>query len=81
MTDHLADSPVVIPNKCPDCYPDDDYRTYTVYYCEAHSPDREGADDAIVTTGIYLTGNSEATGEDNRKWCAWLHRNRREETK
>lgn len=77
MSDHLADTPVVIPPKCPGCYPDDDPGTFDTMWCETHRPPRDGADDAKINVYAYPVSASEASGQDNRLWCDALHRRKR----
>lgn len=77
MSDHLQDTPVIIPPICPTCDPERDATTYDVRWCQAHEPQRGGVDDQSVRTEAYLSGNSEAGGYDNARWCELLHRKAR----
>lgn len=74
----MPDSPMVGRLYCPDCDPDADPSTeiLDVLWCETHRPASGGADDAIVSASGYLSGSSEAGGEDNRQWCQMFHRER-----
>jgi hypothetical protein len=76
VSEYLAASPVVARSWCPGCEPSADplIEILDVHYCDAHTPDRDGAADAIVPSEIILTGSSEAGGEANRIWCDLLHR-------
>lgn len=42
-------------------------------WCDAHSPGRDGTDDATVTSEAFLSGSAEAGGDANRRWCEMLH--------
>ena len=77
MSNLLPDSEVVIQDKCPTCWPDEDVRRYVPRYCEEHMPAREGEDDRLVDTTMYLSGNADVGGDNNRAWCAFVHRERK----
>jgi len=60
---------------CPGCEPDADpiAEILTEKRCPSHEPNVKGLDDKEVSVGNhYLTLISEAGGEDNRRWCAFL---------
>ena len=75
VTDHLQDSPCVARAYCPGCEPDADpsQEILDVRWCESHFPTRNGTEDEVVTATAYLSGNAEAGGDDNRRWCDVLH--------
>lgn len=88
MTDFLTDTPVVARSYCPGCEPDTDpvREILDVRWCDAHTPARDGPDDAVVASDAYLSGSAEAGGDVNRRWCELLHppvlrRNRRSKRK
>ena len=74
MSDSLSDTPVVVPTRCPGCLPVEE--EYVVYYCDAHAPCRDGADDGLVGAALqgYLSGGADAGGQDNRAVCDAVHR-------
>jgi hypothetical protein len=75
VSDTLPDTPVVLVTRCPGCWPELDPLEYLASACNAHEPSREGVDDALSTAaGGYLSGGTEAGGDDNRAWCALFHR-------
>jgi len=76
MSDSLPDTPNVARVYCPGCEPDadPDKEILDVFWCHRHQPMRGGEDDAAVTSTAYLSGTSEAGGEENRSFCDWLHR-------
>jgi hypothetical protein len=76
MTDFLADAPVVARAYCPGCEPgaDPTREILDVRWCDAHAPQRDGPDDATVTSDAFLSGSAEAGGDANRLWCELLHR-------
>ncbi len=78
MVGDLADTPSVSRPYCPDCEPDANPETeiLDVRWCETHMPSRDGLDDETVTAAAYLSGSAEAGGDDNRRWCELLHRQR-----
>jgi hypothetical protein len=78
MSDYLADTPSVARAYCPGCEPQADLTAeiLDVRWCPAHSPLPVGPDDACVGASVYLSGSSEAGGEDNRRWCEIFHRRR-----
>lgn len=63
---------------CPTCLPgrDPTLEILDVRYCDAHTPDREGAADGLVRYESTVSGSAEAGGEPNRIWCQFLHRGR-----
>lgn len=75
MTDFLTDTPVVARSYCPGCEPEADpvAEILDVRWCDAHTPARDGSDDAIVASDAYLSGSAEAGGDVNRRWCELLH--------
>lgn len=80
MSEYIADSPVVARAWCPGCEPtrDPEQEILDVRFCVAHTPNREGGADNVVTTEGYVSGSTEAGGEANRIWCQLLHREARE---
>ncbi len=76
MTDFRSDSPALARLYCPGCEPDADpfAEILDVHWCDAHSPSREGSDDATVAAAIVVSGSAEAGGEGNRRWCELFHR-------
>jgi hypothetical protein len=76
MSDYIADTPSIARLYCPGCEPEADPTSeiLDVRWCEAHSPVRGGADDEVVSAAAYLSGSSEAGGDDNRRWCELFHR-------
>lgn len=76
MTDFLADTPAVARPYCPDCEPDADpcREILDVRWCAAHTPAWNGAEDEAVRADAFLSGSTEAGGDDNRRWCQLLHR-------
>lgn len=75
----LPDTPLVARLWCPSCEPgaDPEAEILDVLWCNAHSPDRGGLDDALVTSHGYLAGGAESGGDDNRRWCQVVHGGRR----
>lgn len=81
MTDAWPqDSPVVARLYCPTCEPETDpiNEIVDVMWCGNHHPDRSGDVDHVVSAHNYLSGGTEAGGEDNRLWCDFLHRKNRD---
>ena len=76
MSDHISDTPSVARMYCPGCEPEADptREILDVRWCESHSPVRGGLDDEVVVAAAYLSGSSEAGGDDNRRWCELFHR-------
>jgi hypothetical protein len=76
MSDHISDTPSVARMYCPGCEPEADptVEILDVRWCESHSPVRGGLDDEVVAAAAYLSGSSEAGGDDNRRWCELFHR-------
>ncbi|HEV8473977.1 MAG TPA: hypothetical protein VGR82_14460 [Methylomirabilota bacterium] len=76
MSEHIPDSPSVARTYCPGCEPNADpsLEILDARWCDPHSPLRQGFDDALVTADAYLSGSADAGGEDNRRWCAFIHR-------
>ena len=75
--DVSPDKPLVARPYCPGCEPNADVlsEVLDVQWCDAHLPARDGSDDALVTSqGALLSGTVEAGGDDNRGWCALIHR-------
>lgn len=74
MTD-VHDTRIEVPSLCPVCYGDMDPREYAPQYCGLHQPAREGVEDEAVPAvenPVYPQDGS--GGEDNRRWCALIHR-------
>ena len=59
---------------CPGCEPDADpvHEILDIRWCSTHAPSCRGVDDAGLEPDVTW-GNTEAGGEDNRRWCALLH--------
>jgi hypothetical protein len=76
VTDFLPDTPAVARPYCPDCEPDADpsREILDVRWCAAHTPAWSGAEDSAVRAEAFLSGSTEAGGDDNRRWCQLLHR-------
>ena len=76
MSHSMQDTPSVARVYCPGCEPEADptAEILDLRWCEPHSPQRDGADDTVVTAAAYLSGSAEAGGDDNRAWCALFHR-------
>jgi len=76
MAEFVADSPVVARPFCPGCEPDTDptREILDTRWCDAHAPVRGGAEDEHVRSEAYLSGSSEAGGDENRRWCEFIHR-------
>jgi len=72
-----AEKPPPVRAYCPGCEPHADplSEILDVRWCDAHVPVRAGADDALATARGTTYSNAEAGGEDNRRWCALIHRN------
>lgn len=83
MSEILPDTPALARFYCPGCEPDaDPYREILdVYWCEEHTPQRDGLDDGEVPTGVMPSGSAEAGGFDNERWCKIVHRNRDKEVR
>jgi hypothetical protein len=85
MTETIRDTPIVTRTYCPGCEPDAEDaeqlratgQLLEVRWCDPHTPDRAGAEDATVALDSYPAGSGEAGGESNRAWCALLHPRRR----
>ena len=80
MTDHLTDTPSLARMYCPGCEPaaDPAFEILDVRWCASHAPQGRGLDDdAVVPAAAWISGSSEAGGEDNRRWCELFHRRRR----
>jgi hypothetical protein len=79
VTDFLSDTPTIARSYCPGCEPDADpcREILDLHWCEAHVPPRDGSDDAVVASDVYLSGSAEAGGDANRRWCELLHGSRR----
>jgi hypothetical protein len=75
MTDFLPDTPAVARPYCPDCEPDTDpcREILDVRWCAAHTPVWNGAEDGAVRAEAFLSGSTEAGGDDNRRWCELVH--------
>lgn len=76
MTDFLPDTPAVARPYCPECEPEADpcREILDVRWCAAHTPAWSGTDDSAVRAEAFLSGSTEAGGDDNRRWCQLLHR-------
>jgi hypothetical protein len=78
MSEHIADTPSIARLYCPSCDPEADptLEVLDVRWCESHSPRSAGSHDDVVTAAAFLSGSIEAGGDDNRRWCEFLHRRR-----
>lgn len=76
MSEYVQDTPSLGRFYCPACEPEADptAEVLDVRYCESHAPLRDGADDVLVGAAAYISGSSEAGGDDNRRWCEIFHR-------
>jgi hypothetical protein len=76
VTDFLPDTPTVARPYCPECEPEADpcREILDVRWCAAHTPAWNGAEDAAVRAEAFLSGSTEAGGDDNRRWCQLVHR-------
>jgi hypothetical protein len=76
VPDGLVESRRVTRPYCPTCEPAADpiRELLDVRWCEAHLPARDGLDDQQAQFETSGLANTEATGEDNRRWCDLLHR-------
>jgi hypothetical protein len=75
VTDFLPDTPAVARPYCPTCEPNADpcREILDVRWCAAHTPAWNGTDDAVVRAEAFLSGSTEAGGDDNRRWCRLVH--------
>lgn len=64
---------------CPGCEPDADpsREILETRWCGDHIPRENGVDDASVVASAWLSGSTEAGGDDNRRWCELLSRKKR----
>ena len=79
MTEIIRDTPMVSRQCCPTCEPEADPSTeiLEIVYCTEHPLDRHGLDDAAMPAySSYLSGNGEAGGDENRRWCDLLREGR-----
>ena len=76
--DHLTDTPSLARMYCPGCEPSADpgFEILDVRWCASHAPQGRGVDDDVVVASAWISGSSEAGGEDNRRWCELFHRRR-----
>lgn len=76
MTDFPTEKPLVARAYCPGCEPGADplSEILDVHWCDAHVPCRAGPDDVLATAQGTAYGGAEAGGDDNRRWCALIHR-------
>ena len=79
MMDHLTDTPSLARMYCPGCEPSADpaFEILDVRWCASHAPQGRGVDDDVVVASAWISGSSEAGGEDNRRWCELFHRTAR----
>jgi hypothetical protein len=80
----LRDTPVVTRPYCPTCEEDVDHAVdelLEIRYCSLHLPPSTGAADAELPESMresYPAGSGEVTGKDNKAWCDFFHRQRRD---
>jgi len=76
VTDFPTEKPLVARAYCPGCEPGADPlgEILDVRWCDAHMPCRAGPDDVLATAQGTAYGGAEAGGDDNRRWCALIHR-------
>jgi hypothetical protein len=77
MSDNfLVETPNLATRYCPGCEPERDplVGILEVFWCQEHELIRDGEADRLVSVFAYLSGGAEAGGEDNRRWCASIHR-------
>ena len=76
LTDFPTEKPLVARAYCPGCEPGADplREILDVHWCDAHMPCRAGPDDVLATAQGTAYGGAEAGGDDNRRWCALIHR-------
>ena len=70
------DKPSIVRVYCPGCEPGADplREILDVHWCDLHAPCRAGPDDVLATARGTAYGSAEAGGEDNRRWCDFIHR-------
>lgn len=78
MSQWPTDTPSLARLYCPGCEPTADplHEILDVRWCGTHGQREHGLDDEMVVASAWISGSQEAGGEDNRLWCAFLHRNR-----
>jgi len=71
----VAETPCVARSYCPGCEPAADPigQVLVVLWCGAHTPARDGVDDAAVALGTNGSVTIEAGGSDNQRWCELIH--------
>jgi hypothetical protein len=76
VTADLYETPNLARPYCPGCEPDADpnREILEVRWCDPHRPTLNGIDDTRVTGDAVLSGNAEAGGDENRRWCEMIHR-------
>lgn len=76
VTDFPAEKPPVARAYCPGCEPGADplSEILDVHWCDLHAPCRAGSEDVLATGQGAAYGGAEAGGEDNRRWCEFIHR-------
>lgn len=74
----MLDTPDLARRYCPGCEPDADLlaEILQVWRCPNHPAVDAGEDDRAVQAQAYLSGSSEAGGDDNRRFCDFIHRGR-----
>lgn len=79
MNQWLPDTPNMAEPWCPTCNPERDpsRECLDVRWCASHTPEMKSPEDERVIAVTFLSGSSEAGGEDNRQWCKLLHRTTR----
>ncbi len=78
MTDAPAATSRVGRSYCPACEPTADpmREILDIRWCDTHTPARDGLDDGKVHFEVAAVLSIEAGGEDNRRWCGLIHRER-----
>jgi hypothetical protein len=79
MTNYITDTPSLARMYCPGCEPaaDPSFEILDVRWCASHVPPGRGLDDdAVAGATAWISGSTEAGGEDNRRWCELFHRRR-----
>lgn len=75
----IPETPSVARMYCPGCEPTADpcAEVLDVRWCATHGPVPRGAEDDAVVVQSWMSGSTEAGGEDNRRFCELFHRGAR----